>query len=51
MHRTQQSRQTEPSVKAPERRRGNINLSKSNPQPVAFTVTLCAPAPRQASKK
>ena len=36
----------------PEQRNGNINLSKyllewgSNPQPVGFTVTLCAPAPR-----
>ena len=35
----------------PERRNGNINLNKySNPQPVGFTVTLCAPAPRLASK-
>ena len=40
----------------PERRNGNINLSKyfiieweSNPQPFDFTVTLCATAPRLAS--
>ena len=41
----------------PERRNGNINLSKifhflewgSNPQPVDFTVRLCAAAARLAS--
>ena len=39
----------------PEQRNGNINLNEyfisSNPQPVDFTVTLCASAPRLASPR